>query len=87
VHWYNDRIEIISPGGPYGDVTPNNFGQPGIMDYRNPNIAAVLKVLGFVQSFGRGILLAKSEMKRNGNPEPEFKVDQSVVICTLRGKK
>ena len=87
VYWYNDRIEITSPGGPYGDVTPNNFGQPGIMDYRNPNIAAVLKVLGYVQSFGRGIPLAKSEMARNGNPAPEFKVDQSVVICTLRGKK
>ncbi|HYU52947.1 MAG TPA: RNA-binding domain-containing protein, partial [Gemmatimonadaceae bacterium] len=27
--WFNDRIEIISPGGPYGTVTRQNFGQPG----------------------------------------------------------
>jgi len=87
VHWYKDRVEIISPGGPYGNVTPNNFGQPGITDYRNPNIAAVLKVFGYVQSFGRGILLAKSEMKKNGNPDPEFEADQSAVRCVLRGKK
>ena len=87
IHWYNDRVEIISPGGPYGNVTSNNFGQPGITDYRNPNIAAVLKVFGYVQSFGRGIALTKSEMKKNGNPEPEFDVNPSIVSCTLRGKK
>ncbi len=33
VYWYNDRIEITSPGGPYGNVTPENFGKPGITDY------------------------------------------------------
>ena len=42
VYWFNDRIEISSPGGPYGNVTPENFGEPGITDYRNPNIADVL---------------------------------------------
>ncbi|RLW68453.1 MAG: transcriptional regulator, partial [spirochete symbiont of Stewartia floridana] len=36
VNWFNDRIEISSPGGPYGNVTPENFGLPGITDYRNP---------------------------------------------------
>lgn len=87
VYWYNDRIEITSPGGPYGNVTSDNFGQPGITDYRNPNIAAVLKTFGFVQSFGRGIVLAKSEMKKNGNPVPEFEVNQNIVNCILRGKK
>ncbi|MEW5723446.1 MAG: RNA-binding domain-containing protein, partial [Thermodesulfobacteriota bacterium] len=35
VYWYDDRIEIINPGGPFGAVTQQNFGQPGITDYRN----------------------------------------------------
>jgi ATP-dependent DNA helicase RecG len=87
VHWYNDRVEIISPGGPYGNVTPSNFGQPGITDYRNPHIAAVLKLFGYVQTFGRGIALTKSEMKKNGNPEPLFDVNPSIVTCILRSKK
>ncbi len=33
VHWFNDRIEIISPGGPFGGVSASNFGQPGLTDY------------------------------------------------------
>lgn len=86
IYWFNDRIEITSPGGPYGNVTADNFGRPGITDYRNPNIADVLKTFGFVQSFGRGIATARREMEKNGNPPLEFEVNQSTVVCVLRGK-
>lgn len=86
VYWFNDRIEINSPGGPYGNVTSENFGCPGITDYRNPNIATALKHFGFIQAFGRGIATARKEMEKNGNPPPEFETNQSVVVCTLRRK-
>lgn len=36
IAWYSDRIEISNPGGPFGQVTIENFGQPGMVDYRNP---------------------------------------------------
>ena len=85
VYWFNDRIEINSPGGPYGNVTPENFGEPGITDYRNPNIGVVLKTYGYIQAFGRGIATAKRELANNGNPDLEFKVNQSAVTCILRG--
>ena len=62
VYWYDDRIEIMNPGGPFGVVTKENFGQPGITDYRNPNLADAIKVMGFVQKFGLGIQLAKNEV-------------------------
>lgn len=84
VYWFNDRIEIISPGGPYGNVTVDNFGRPGITDYRNPNIADVMKVFGFIQAFGRGIAVARRELEKNGNPELEFECNESVVGCTVR---
>lgn len=87
LYWFNDRIEINSPGGPYGNVTIENFGRPGITDYRNPNIGDVLKTFGFIQAFGRGIATARREMEKNGNPEPEFETNQSIVLCTLRGKR
>ncbi len=87
VYWFNNRIEINSPGGPYGNVTPENFGEPGITDYRNPNIGDVLKTFGFIQAFGRGIATARNEMKKNGNPPLEFETNQSAVVCTLRGKE
>lgn len=85
-YWFNDRIEISSPGGPYGNVTTDNFGQPGITDYRNPNIGDVLKTFGFIQAFGRGIATARKELEKNGNPEIEFEVNQSTVLCVLRRK-
>ena len=84
VYWYNDRIEIISPGGPYGNVTPENCGNPGITSYRNPNLASAMKTLGFVQQFGRGIAMARRVMKQNGNPAPEFIADMHNVLCILR---
>jgi ATP-dependent DNA helicase RecG len=86
IYWFNDRIEISSPGGPYGNVTPDNFGQPGITDYRNPNIGDVLKTFGFIQAFGRGIAIARKELEKNGNPELKFEVNQSTVLCVLRKK-
>ena len=84
IYWFNDRIEINSPGGPYGNVTPANFAQPGITDYRNPNVADVLKNYGFVQGFGRGIALGNKAMRQNGNPDLEFNPSASAVLCTLR---
>ncbi|NPT39609.1 ATP-binding protein [Paraburkholderia xenovorans] len=86
VYWFNDRIEINSPGGPYGNVTVDNFGRPGVTDYRNPNIADVLKTFGFIQAFGRGIATARKAMESNGNPPPEFETSQTAVVCVLRGK-
>ena len=83
VLWYNDRIEIFSPGGPYGSVTIENFGEPGLVEYRNPNLLVTMRTFGFVQAFGRGIAIARDEMKRNGNPAPEFTVDQNMVLCVL----
>lgn len=84
VYWFNDRIEVISPGGPFGMVTPANFGRPGASDYRNPAIASVLKSLGFVQRFGFGIAEARRAMAQNGNPAPEFQAEANVVMATLR---
>jgi ATP-dependent DNA helicase RecG len=84
VTWYDDRIEITNPGGPYGAVTEENFGQPGVSDYRNPSLAEALRVLGFVQRFGVGIASARRALQTNGNPPPEFEVNQSHVGVTLR---
>jgi ATP-dependent DNA helicase RecG len=84
VHWFDDRIEIINPGGPFGVVTKENFGRPGITDYRNPNLADAMRVTGFVQRFGIGIQTARAEMKKNGNPEIEFYIEPVTVLATVR---
>ncbi|MHB8844375.1 MAG: ATP-binding protein [Nitrospirota bacterium] len=86
INWFSNRIEIISPGGPFGEVTAYNFGKPGFTDYRNPNIADAMRVYGFVQRFGVGIAIAQKELKNNGNPPAEFIVEPTAVLCTMRRK-
>lgn len=84
VYWFDDRIEINNPGGPFGAVTVENFGKPGISDYRNPSLAGVLKTLGFVQRFGFGIAEARRSLAANGNPPLAFQVEPTMVLATVR---
>lgn len=84
VTWFRDRIEIINPGGPFGMVTRENFGRAGITDYRNPNLAEAMKVLGYVQRFGVGIATARRLLAENGNPPPEFEPQSTHVLVTMR---
>ena len=84
VYWYDDRIEVISPGGVFGSVAVDNFGQPGITAYRNPNLAEAMRNLGFVQRYGIGIALAKRLLREAGHPEIEFHVDMNNVLANIR---
>ena len=83
LYWYADRVEILSPGGLYGRVSASNFGQ-GDTDYRNPLVAELMHHLGFAQRFGLGIPLAKQALAENGNPDPEFRFEPTLVGVTLR---
>jgi len=85
-YWFSDRIEIHNPGGLFGRANPQNFGLPGGNDYRNPNVAAALYVMGFVQRFGWGIPNAREACRKNGNPEPEFKFETSTFAVIVRAR-
>ena len=80
-YWYEDRIDIQSPGGLYGMASPENF--PRQTDYRNPVIAEAMATLGYVNHFGRGVIRAQDALRRNGNPEAEFTFDPSHVLATI----
>ncbi|GGP46588.1 RNA-binding domain-containing protein [Saccharothrix coeruleofusca] len=83
ITWYEDRVEVVSPGGPFGAVTVDTFGS-GMTDYRNPTLAEVMRGLGYVQRFGAGIPTVFSSLARNGNPEPTFRPTESYVAVALR---
>jgi len=83
VYWFDDRIEIHNPGGPYGSVTPENFGQPGITDYRNPNLAEALRALGYVQRFGAGIAIARKAL----GDRLSFEVQPGVIAAIIGGEQ
>ncbi|RKU17068.1 transcriptional regulator [Candidatus Poribacteria bacterium] len=84
VTWFNDRIEVLSPGGAYGAITAENFGQPDLTDYRNPNLAEAMRTLGYVQRFGMGIYIARSLLEKLGHPEPEFEILDNFVRVTIK---
>jgi len=84
VRWFADRLEVLSPGGPYGAVGIENFGAPGLADYRNPGIAEAMRVLGLVQRYGVGIGIARRALADNGSPPPAFEVDAAHVRVTMR---
>lgn len=75
---YKDRLEIVNPGGLYGNARPENF--PDVNDYRNPVIAEALKVMGYVNKFNRGIARVQKELVDNGNGLASFTVDKVTVF-------
>jgi ATP-dependent DNA helicase RecG len=84
ITWFLDRVEIQNPGGPYGQVTVENFGKIGLTDYRNPTVAEAMRQLGYVQRFGVGIATARRALAENGNPAPFFEVEPTYVAATVR---
>jgi ATP-dependent DNA helicase RecG len=78
---FSDHIEIQSPGGLYGEATPENF--PTRNSYRNPVIAEAMKSLGFVNRFGYGVQRAQALLQQNGNPPAQFEFDEHSVLVKV----
>ena len=70
IYEFSNRIEILNPGGLFGDANAQNF--PNASDYRNVVLAEAMKILGYVNRFNYGIKRAIDELIKNGNGEPEF---------------
>lgn len=82
--WFDDRIELQSPGGPFGVVTEDNYRTT--CDYRNPTLAEAAKNLGYVNRFGRGIARIERALADNGNPPPVFEINGSQWSVTLHAR-
>lgn len=78
---FADHVEIQSPGGLYGEATPENF--PTRNSYRNPVIAEAMKSLGFVNRFGYGVQRAQALLAQNGNPPASFDFDGHSVLARV----
>lgn len=70
IYEFSNRIEIINPGGLYGDANQQNF--PNASDYRNVVLAEAMKIMGYVNRFNYGVKRAIDELVNNGNGKPEF---------------
>jgi ATP-dependent DNA helicase RecG len=86
VYWFSDRVEIHSPGGLYGEVTPETIWK-NVTSYRNPLLAEGMKVLRLVERFGFGLAKTQEALKINGNPSLEYDFVETYVQFTIRKKK
>jgi ATP-dependent DNA helicase RecG len=78
---FSDHVEIMNPGGLYGEATPENF--PTRNSYRNPVVAEAMKSLGLVERFGFGVQRAQALLQENGNPPAEFEFDAHSVLAKV----
>lgn len=81
IRHFDDRIEIQSPGGLFGDLTREQF--PHGTSYRNPILAEAAKTLGFVNRYGRGIAIAQSALAKNNSPEAKFEHETNHFLVTI----
>lgn len=78
---FDDRVEIQNPGSLYGDVRREDF--PGVTAYRNPVLAEVAKVLGYVNRFGRGLPRMVESMQKNGSLPPRIEPGAGHFLVVL----
>ena len=79
---YDDRLEIISPGGLFNGVTLEKIRE-GFSKTRNRGIANMLSYMRVIESWGSGIPRILRECKEKGLPEPSVGVSEDYVIVQL----
>lgn len=82
VDLYPNRVELVSPGGFVGDVTPENVLRHGPVR-RNPLLADVFQQLGYVNRAGLGVDRIYEETLRLGKDLPRYQADESQVTLVL----
>ena len=82
VSMFDDRVEIISPGGLPSGITETEYLSGRISVLRNRNLANVFYRLGFVEIFGTGITRIK-QLYADGLRNPIFEVTENAIKITL----
>lgn len=79
---FDDRIEVISPGGLPSRITEEDYLSGKLSVLRNRNLANVFYRLGFVEIFGTGITRIK-HLYEEGLIKPDFEVSENTIKIVL----
>ena len=79
---FDDRIEIVSPGGLPSGITEEEYLSGKLSVLRNRNLANVFYRLGFVEIFGTGITRIK-QLYAEGLIKPAFEVSENAIKMVL----
>jgi ATP-dependent DNA helicase RecG len=84
VEVYDDRIEIINPGGLPKGLSPEEFGKRSVL--RNPRIAGMLHRADYIEKMGTGVRKMQRLMSEAGLAPLEFAFT-SFFTVTFRKQK
>ncbi len=79
---FDDRLEVISPGGLPSGISETEYLSGRISVLRNRNLANVFYRLGFVEIFGTRITRIK-QLYENGLRKPDFEVTENTIKIAL----
>lgn len=82
ISMFDDRIEVISPGGLTNGITTNEYLSGMISIRKNPIISNVFYRLGIVEIFGTGILRIKNTYE-DSVKKPIFNVTTNTIKIIL----
>ena len=82
VSMFDDRIEIVSPGGLPSGITEEEYLSGKLSVLRNRNLANVFYRLGFVEIFGMGITRIK-QLYAEALIKPDFEVSENAIKIVL----
>ena len=81
LYQYDHHIEIMNPGGLYGQARPENF--PHVNDYRNSVVAEMMKNLNYVNMFNHGVSEVQNLLKDNQSPAAEFNINLVTAFSVI----
>ena len=70
---YDDHIWVSNPGGLPEGITVDELKKPHKSYVRNPLIARVFYLTGYIEHYGSGTVRMAEWMREAGLPEPDFK--------------
>ena len=79
---FDDRIEVVSPGGLPSGITAEEYLSGKLSVLRNRNLANVFYRLGFVEIFGTGITRIK-QLYAESTIKPDFEVSENAIRIVL----
>ena len=82
VSMFDDRIDIVSPGGLPSGITEEEYLSGKLSVLRNRNLANVFYRLGFVEIFGTGIMRIR-QLYEKSLRKPEFEVSENAIQIVL----
>ena len=82
VSMFDDKIEVVSPGGLPSGITEDEYLSGKLSVLRNRNLANVFYRLGFDEIFGTGITRIK-QVYSEASVKPSFEVSENAIQIVL----